>query len=70
MCIKFPQVGKDKETKIMVNDIFNGVFRLLLLVMVLIILFMWSTHMLSANVLMLPTIVIALIGLLTAKPFK
>ena len=70
MCIKFPQVGKDKETKIMVNDIFNGVFRLLLLVMVLIILFMWSTHMLSANTLMLPTIVIALIGLLTAKPFR
>jgi hypothetical protein len=54
----------------MVNDIFNGAFRLLLLVMVLIILFMWSTHMLSANVLMLPTIVIALIGLLTAKPFR
>ena len=54
----------------MVNDIFNVVFRLLLLVMVLVILFMFSTHMLSANVLMLPTIVIALIGLLTAKPFR
>ena len=54
----------------MVNDIFNGAFRLFCLILVIIILLMWSTHMLSANTLMLPTIVIALIGLLTAKPFR
>ena len=54
----------------MVNDIFNGVFKLFLLIATILILFTWSIGLFSASVLILPLSVIALIGLLTARPFK
>jgi hypothetical protein len=54
----------------MINDIFNGVFKLFLLIATILILFTWSIGVFSGNALILPLSVIALIGLLTARPFK
>ena len=54
----------------MVNDIFNGIFKLFLLIATILILFTWSIGLFSAGVLILPLSVIALIGLLTARPFR
>ena len=54
----------------MVNDILNGLFKLVLLVSVLLILFAWSIGIWSANALLLPVIAIALISLLTSRPFR
>ena len=53
----------------MIKETYIGIFRLFLLVITFLLLIAWSTSMISSNFLMLPVFIIAIVGILTAKPF-
>ena len=53
----------------MQNETYLGLFRLFLLVLTFLLLIAWSIDVISANYLILPMFVIAIVGILTAKPF-
>ena len=53
----------------MQNETYLGVFRLFLLVLTFLLLIAWSINAISADFIILPIFVIAIVGILTAKPF-
>ena len=53
----------------MKNETYVGVFRLFLLITTFMLLIVWSTSMISASLLILPVFIIAIVSILTAKPF-
>ena len=54
----------------MVNDILNGMYKLMMILSILILILTWSIGLLSASVLMIPTFTIALLAIFFSNPFS